>query len=129
MNILEDPAVREGSRRSILELAPRSRLYIGGQFAWRRDIVKDMFAQGELHKPSASRKVTPPKVTITAAAAKAFADAADAGVEVRCGSRSIRLQQLRPPRGPGAASDVAVTPAVVLHVAALAEQVQTDDHD
>jgi monothiol glutaredoxin len=95
-------------------------LYVGGQFVGGCDIVKDMFAQGELQKLLGveAKPVAAPKVTITAAAAKAFADAAaDAGDEV------LRLE-IDPDYnydlhvGPKADGDVAVTSGeVVLHIA------------
>ncbi|MGD0527642.1 MAG: Grx4 family monothiol glutaredoxin [Polyangiaceae bacterium] len=84
VNILEDPAIREGMKEfSSWPTFPQ--LYVDGQFVGGCDIVKEMFAQGELQKLLGVevKPVAPPKVTITAAAAKAFADAAaDAGGDV-----------------------------------------------
>jgi monothiol glutaredoxin len=119
VNILEDPAVREGMKEfSSWPTFPQ--LYVDGQFVGGCDIVKDMFAQGELQKLLGveAKPVAPPKVTITAAAAKAFADAAaDAGDEV------LRLE-IDPDYnydlhvGPKTDGDLAVTSGnVVLHVA------------
>ena len=84
VNILEDPAIREGMKEfSSWPTFPQ--LYIGGQFVGGCDIVKDMHAQGELQKVIGV-EVAParaPEITITAAAAKAFTDAtADAGGDV-----------------------------------------------
>ncbi|HEX3346117.1 MAG TPA: Grx4 family monothiol glutaredoxin, partial [Polyangiaceae bacterium] len=120
VNILEDPAIREGMKEySSWPTFPQ--LYVGGQFVGGCDIVKEMYAQGELQKLLGVKvePVAPPKVTITAAAARAFADAAaDAGGDV------LRLE-IDPDFnydlhfGPKVATDVAVTceGGLVLHVA------------
>jgi monothiol glutaredoxin len=119
VNILEDPAIREGMKEySSWPTFPQ--LYVDGQFVGGCDIVKDMFAQGELQKLLGVevKPVAPPKVTITAAAAKAFADAAaDAGDDV------LRLE-IDPDFnydlhfGPKADGDVAVKSGdLTLHVA------------
>lgn len=120
VNILEDPAVREGMKEySSWPTFPQ--LYVGGKFVGGCDIVKEMHASGELGKVLGveAAPVKAPSVTITAAAAKAFADASqDAGA----GGDVLRLE-IGPgfehdlhfaPRGP---RDVAVTSGgVVLHV-------------
>ncbi len=94
VNILSDPAVREGMKEfSNWPTFPQ--LYVRGQFVGGCDIVKEMYADGELQKllggtgasaagvaaprPEAEAKpVIAPRVTITPSAAKAFA-AADPG--------------------------------------------------
>jgi monothiol glutaredoxin len=119
VNILEDGAVREGMKEfSSWPTFPQ--LYVDGQFVGGCDIVKEMHAHGELHKVIGvePKAVKPPAVTITAAAAKAFADAAsDVGDEV------LRLEidatfNYDLHVGPKASGDVPVTSnGVVLHVA------------
>jgi monothiol glutaredoxin len=118
VNILEDPGVRDGMKEfSSWPTFPQ--LYVRGEFVGGCDIVKEMHAAGELGKLLGveAAPVKAPSVTITAAAAKAFSDAAaDAGGDV------LRLEI-----GPGfehdlhfapkGARDVAVTSGgVVLHV-------------
>lgn len=85
VNILEDPEVREGMKEfSSWPTFPQ--LYVGGEFVGGCDIVKEMYASGELQKllgaepPTA---VAAPRITLSPAAAKALLDAAaDAGGEV-----------------------------------------------
>ena len=119
VNILEDAVLREDMKEfSSWPTFPQ--LYVGGQLVGGCDIVKEMHAQGELPKVLGveAAPIRPPGVTITAAAAKAFADAAaDAGPDV------LRLE-IDPGFnydlhfGPKADGDVAVTSGgVVLHVA------------
>src|SRR6516165_11593261 len=49
INVLADPAVRDGIKEySSWPTIPQ--LYVGGQFVGGCDIVKEMFASGELHK-------------------------------------------------------------------------------
>jgi monothiol glutaredoxin len=122
VNILEDAAVREGMKE-FSKWPTFPQLYVGGQFVGGCDIVKEMHAQGELQKALGIevKPVAPPKLTITAAAAKAFADAAaDAGEDV------LRLD-IDPEFSydlhfaPRAEGDVAVTSGgVVMHVARAA---------
>jgi monothiol glutaredoxin len=85
VNILEDPEVREGMKEfSSWPTFPQ--LYVGGEFVGGCDIVKEMYASGELQKllgaePPAA--VAAPRITLSPAAAKALLDAAaDAGGEV-----------------------------------------------
>jgi monothiol glutaredoxin len=118
VNILEDPAIREGMKEfSSWPTFPQ--LYVEGQFVGGCDIVKEMHAQGELSKVLgvAPKEVRPPHVTITAAAARAFQDAlADAGDDV------LRLEidprfQYDLHFGPKEEGDLAVSSGgVVLHV-------------
>jgi monothiol glutaredoxin len=85
VNILEDPQIREGMKEfSSWPTFPQ--LYVDGSFVGGCDIVKEMYASGELQKllgVEASGPVGAPRVTMSAAAARALLDAAaDAGGEV-----------------------------------------------
>jgi monothiol glutaredoxin len=77
VNVLSDPEVRDGIKEfSSWPTIPQ--LYIDAQFVGGSDIVREMHASGELAKTlGVSTEVTPPKVTITPSAAKAFRDAAE----------------------------------------------------
>lgn len=96
VNILEDPNVREGMKEfSSWPTFPQ--LYVKGEFVGGCDIVKEMYASGELQKvigaeprpagaPAGAEPRpagAPPVVTVSASAAKALADALQgAGDEV-----------------------------------------------
>ncbi len=84
VNILQDAEVREGMKEfSSWPTFPQ--LYVKGEFVGGCDIVKDLFASGELHKLIGveAKPVKTPSITVTASATKAFeAAAADAGGEV-----------------------------------------------
>jgi monothiol glutaredoxin len=88
VNILEDSQVREGMKEfSSWPTFPQ--LYVKGEFVGGCDIVKEMYASGELQKlvgaepPPPTLPATAPRVTVSAAAAKALLDAiADAGGDV-----------------------------------------------
>lgn len=84
VNILEDPSVRDGMKEfSSWPTFPQ--LYVKGEFVGGCDIVKDMYASGELQKKLGvpENAVTVPRVTLSAAAATAFKEAAaDIGSEV-----------------------------------------------
>jgi monothiol glutaredoxin len=84
VNILENPAVREGMKEfSNWPTFPQ--LYVNGEFVGGCDIVKAMYASGELQKLFGVEPapVKAPSVTVTPAAAKAFKDAtAEAGDDV-----------------------------------------------
>ena len=85
VNILEDPEVRDGMKEfSSWPTFPQ--LYVEGQFVGGCDIVKEMYASGELQKLLGAPPPAPvsaPRVTLSPAAAKALLDAAsDAGGEV-----------------------------------------------
>lgn len=124
VNILEDADVRQGMKE-LSGWPTFPQLYVRGEFIGGCDIVKEMSASGELAKTlgvpaqAASAPAKPPKITITPAAAKAFADAAaDTGGEV------LRLE-IAPSFdadlhvGERQPTDLAVTSAgVTLHVAA-----------
>ncbi len=90
VNVLEDPALRDGMKEySSWPTFPQ--LYVGGEFVGGCDIVTSMFDSGELQKlvggdgaaAAPPAPVKAPRVTITATAARAFTDAAsdaDGGV-------------------------------------------------
>jgi monothiol glutaredoxin len=83
VNILAEPAVRDGMKEySSWPTFPQ--LYVKGTFVGGCDIVTEMHASGELQKllGTDSKPVAPPKITISAAAARAFAAAAPEGTEV-----------------------------------------------
>jgi monothiol glutaredoxin len=84
VNILENPAVREGMKEfSNWPTFPQ--LYVNGEFVGGCDIVKAMYASGELQKLFGVEPapVKAPSVTVTPAASKAFSDAtAEAGGDV-----------------------------------------------
>ncbi len=84
VNILENPSVREGMKEfSSWPTFPQ--LYVKGEFVGGCDIVKAMYASGDLQKLFGVEQaaVKAPTVTITPAAVKAFKDAAaDAGGDV-----------------------------------------------
>ena len=121
VDILKDPSVREGMKEfSSWPTFPQ--LYVKGTFVGGCDIVKELYASGELHKllgaePGPPKAAKAPRVTITAAAAKAFAEAMDEG------SGDVLRLEIDPGFGcdlhfaPKAPDDVAVTSAgVVLHL-------------
>jgi monothiol glutaredoxin len=81
VNVLQDPKVREGIKEySSWPTIPQ--LYVEGEFLGGCDIVKEMYASGELQKKlgvkEEAQAIAPPKVTIDDAAAKAI-KAADEG--------------------------------------------------
>jgi monothiol glutaredoxin len=84
VNILEDQAIRDGMKEfSSWPTFPQ--LYVDGQFVGGCDIVKEMQAQGELARVlgAEAKPVTPPRVTISPAAAAAFLEAlSEAGEDV-----------------------------------------------
>lgn len=76
VNVLQDPAIREGIKEySSWPTIPQ--LYVDGEFIGGCDIVKEMYASGDLQKKLGIEEtpVTPPKITLDAGAAKAFSEA------------------------------------------------------
>lgn len=76
VNVLADPAVRDGIKEySSWPTIPQ--LYVGGEFLGGCDIVKEMYASGDLQKKLGveEKKVAPPKVTLDEGAVKAIKDA------------------------------------------------------
>ena len=79
VNVLQDPKIREGIKEySSWPTIPQ--LYIEGEFIGGCDIVKEMYAAGDLQKKLGieEKPVAPPKVTLDDGAVKAF-KAADEG--------------------------------------------------
>ena len=75
-DVLEDREVRDGIKEfSNWPTIPQ--LYIGGEFQGGCDIVKEMYATGELHKALGLElaAVTPPSVTVTDAGAQLLREA------------------------------------------------------
>jgi monothiol glutaredoxin len=81
VNVLADAAVREGVKEySSWPTIPQ--LYVEGEFVGGCDIVKEMFASGELHRKLGVEQApaAPPALTVTPSAAEALRGAlADAG--------------------------------------------------
>lgn len=76
VDVLASPEIRDGIKvYSSWPTIPQ--LYIGGQFVGGCDIVREMHASGELAKALGVtvEEAAPPKITITAAAAKALREA------------------------------------------------------
>jgi monothiol glutaredoxin len=79
VNVLSDPGIREGIKEySSWPTIPQ--LYVAGEFVGGCDIVKEMYASGELHKTLGVElaPVAAPKISLDAGAAKAI-QAADEG--------------------------------------------------
>ncbi|MBK6692263.1 MAG: Grx4 family monothiol glutaredoxin [Myxococcales bacterium] len=86
VNVLSDPALRDGIK-AFSEWPTIPQLYVKGKFVGGADIVTEMFESGELKEllgdlaaPAAPAKA--PSVTLTEAAAKAFADAKESADDV-----------------------------------------------
>ena len=79
VDVLADAEVREGIK-ILSEWPTIPQLYVGGEFVGGCDIVKDMFASGELHTMFGVKREAPAVVvvTLTAAAADALKGARDA---------------------------------------------------
>jgi len=83
VNVLQDPAVRDGIKEySSWPTIPQ--LYVDGEFIGGCDIVKEMFASGDLQKKLGveEKPITPPKVTLDDGAAKAIKAADEGGGDV-----------------------------------------------
>ncbi len=77
VNVLSDPEVRDGIKE-FTSWPTIPQLYISGQFVGGSDILREMYASGELGKLlGVTGEITLPKVTITSAAAKAISDASE----------------------------------------------------
>jgi monothiol glutaredoxin len=80
-NVLTDAGLRDGIKL-FSDWPTIPQLYVNGEFVGGCDIVREMHANGELAKVLGVQPPAPPpppKVSITAAAAKAFTDAAEPG--------------------------------------------------
>jgi monothiol glutaredoxin len=77
VNVLADQSVREGIK-AFSDWPTIPQLYVKGEFVGGCDIVKGMYASGELHKLLGVEveEVAPPTVTITETAAEVLRDAA-----------------------------------------------------
>jgi monothiol glutaredoxin len=122
VNVLSDPALRDGIKEySSWPTIPQ--LYVGGQFVGGCDIVKDMYASGDLKKVIAAAGVAPkaaaaakavepgklPVVSLSDAAKAAFQQAA-----AEAGGDKLRMEinpqfQYELYFGPPAPADIAVT--------------------
>jgi monothiol glutaredoxin len=83
VNVLQDPAVRDGIKEySSWPTIPQ--LYVAGEFIGGCDIVKEMYASGELQKKLGvdAKPITPPKVTLDPGAVKAIKDADEGNGDV-----------------------------------------------
>ncbi len=83
VNVLQDPNIREGIKEySSWPTIPQ--LYVNGEFVGGCDIVKEMYASGDLQKTLGveDKPVTPPKVTIDAGAIKAIKGADEGNGDV-----------------------------------------------
>src|SRR3989441_4068137 len=87
LNVLENEELRNGIKTySSWPTIPQ--LYVKGEFVGGCDIVKEMFASGELHKllgkeAAPGAPIKPPSITVLESAAKAFREAAaEAGGDV-----------------------------------------------
>jgi monothiol glutaredoxin len=80
VNVLADPAIREGIKK-LSDWPTIPQLYVGGEFLGGADIVRQMDADGELIKAlgKAVASIEPPTVTITDAAAAVFRQASAEG--------------------------------------------------
>jgi monothiol glutaredoxin len=85
VNVLEDPELRDGIKRySDWPTIPQ--LYVGGSFVGGCDIVKEMFANGELAStlgvsPAPAEPQGPPAITVTPRAAAAIKAAREADTD------------------------------------------------
>jgi monothiol glutaredoxin len=75
-DVLSDPVIRDGIKE-FSDWPTIPQLYVQGQFLGGCDVVKEMFANGELHEVlGVKREAAPaPKIIITDAAAQAFRQA------------------------------------------------------
>src|SRR5580658_2686443 len=73
VNVLEDPEIREGIK-AYGEWPTIPQLYVGGELVGGADIIRQMYASGELHQlfGAAAPDRTPPEITITDKAAEAI---------------------------------------------------------
>lgn len=80
VNVLADPAIREGIKK-FSDWPTIPQLYVGGEFLGGADIVRQMDSEGELVKAlgSAVKAIEPPSVTVTDAAAAIFRQASAEG--------------------------------------------------
>ncbi len=83
VNVLQDPAIRDGIKEySSWPTIPQ--LYVDGEFIGGCDIVKEMYATGDLQKKLGveEKPVVLPKITVDAGAVKALSAADEGGEDV-----------------------------------------------
>ena len=94
VDVLSDGKIREGIKEySDWPTIPQ--LYVKGEFVGGCDIVREMYESGELHEKLGVRveQVSPPKVVLTPAAARALAEAvAEAASGEPAGEHFIRVE-------------------------------------
>ena len=80
VNVLADPAIREGIKK-FSDWPTIPQLYVGGEFLGGCDIVRQMDSEGELVPAlgDAVAEIAPPEITVTDAAAKVFRQASAEG--------------------------------------------------
>jgi monothiol glutaredoxin len=73
VNVLEDPEIREGIK-AFGDWPTIPQLYVGGELVGGSDIVRQMYASGQLHElfGAAPPDRTPPEITLTDKAAEAI---------------------------------------------------------
>jgi monothiol glutaredoxin len=73
VNVLEDPEIREGIK-AYGDWPTIPQLYVGGELVGGADIIRQMYASGELHQlfGATAPDRTPPEITITDKAAEAI---------------------------------------------------------
>ena len=82
VNVLSDPQIRDGIKE-FSEWPTIPQLYVGGEFVGGCDIIKDLYAQGELQKLlGVQAENVIPVVTLSSTAAKAFKEAQEGGDDV-----------------------------------------------
>lgn len=82
VNVLSDPQIRDGIKE-FSDWPTIPQLYVGGEFVGGCDIVKDLYAQGELQKMlGVTVENVTPVIKLSASAAKAFAEAHEGGDDV-----------------------------------------------
>jgi monothiol glutaredoxin len=85
VNVLSDPAIRQGIK-DYSKWPTIPQLYVGGEFVGGCDIVREMYAAGDLQKKLGvdAGSVEPPSITVTPLAAEKLAEAlADAEANER----------------------------------------------
>lgn len=83
VNVLQDPAIREGIKEySNWPTIPQ--LYVDGEFIGGCDIIKEMYASGDLQKKLGIEEepIATPKVALDEGAVKAIKDAAEGNGDV-----------------------------------------------
>src|SRR4051794_25790209 len=83
VNVLQDPAIRDGIKEySSWPTIPQ--LYVGGEFVGGCDIVKEMYASGDLQKKLGveEKPIAKPSVTLDEGAAKAIKQADEGNGDV-----------------------------------------------